>query len=154
MVKGKANPESEQEELGAEWKPRADETLGTYLKRIRLMRGHTLPDVARITAQLPPGQRVSHPYLSQIEHGQVFQPARERLASIAAVLAIPEVWVLEKAGYTSTGSEEAPRVERNPMIDMIAARAAELNPSNQKIILDVMETFIRNQSGGTRRGRR
>lgn len=53
-----------------EFQPRAEESLGQYIRRLRLLRGMSLPDVARFISHLPPERRVSHPYLSQDETGQ------------------------------------------------------------------------------------
>ncbi len=153
MARGKSITENSEEELGAEWKPRPDENLGAYIHRVRLMRGLTLPDVARVTSQLPSNQRVSHPYLSQIEHGQVFQPARERLQSIAGVLGIPANWLLEKAGFTANGVREPVSVQRSPTVEMIALRAAQLDPPHQKMILEMVEAVLRTTSGEPKKGR-
>ncbi len=153
MAKGKETPSHEEGELGSEWKPRDDETLGGYIRRIRLMRGMNLPDVARVTATLPDKQRVSHPYLSQIELGQVFRPAPERLRSIAQVLGIPEGWLLEKAGFSPTGIAKAPRSERSPVVEQIALRSAALDASDQQFILQMIETMTRMRRGRGRSGK-
>ncbi len=135
-------PQNQNEELSKEWRPRSDEAFGAYIRRIRQMRRLTLPDVARALATLPAGQRVSHPYLSQIELGQVHQPARERLLSIASVLGIPEAWLLEKAGLSSTGASEQPRPERNPLVDQVTMRAAQMEPADLKLFLQMMDSVI------------
>ncbi len=153
MAKVKELPKDESAELGPEWKPRADETLGAYIRRVRLMRGMNLPEVARVTAQLPAAQRVSHPYLSQIELGQVFRPAPERLQSIAKVLAIPEAWLLEKAGFSASGVGPAPSIERSPIAERIAMRSATLDAADQQLILQMVETIVRMRRGGRRSGR-
>ncbi len=154
MAKGRTPSGQEQEELGTEWRPQPDERLGQYIRRIRLMRGMNLPDVARITSQLQESERVSHPYLSQIELGHVFQPARARLQSIARVLGIPDAWLLEKAGFSAGGTGEPPRVERNPMVDQIALRAAQMGPADQKLFLQMMEAVVRMRRGESKSGKR
>ncbi len=154
MAKAKTPSGQEQEELGPEWKPQAEETLGQYIRRIRMMRGLNLPDVARVTSQLPESERVSHPYLSQIELGHVFQPARARLVSIARVLGIPEAWLLEKAGFSAGGVSQPPRVERSPMVEQIAMRAAQMTPADQKLFLQMMEAIVRMRRAEGKSGRR
>jgi transcriptional regulator with XRE-family HTH domain len=145
---------SEVRTLGSETElqPRPDETLGQYIRRIRVMRGLNLPDVARVTSQLPKVERVSHPYLSQIELGHVFQPARARLPSIARVLGIPGAMLLEKAGYSAGGTGVPPRLERNPMVEQIAMRAAQLDPADQKLLLCMMEAVLRMRRGESKSG--
>jgi transcriptional regulator with XRE-family HTH domain len=142
------------ENFEEEWKPRGDEALGAYIRRIRLMRGLNLPDVARATATLPPTHRVSHPYLSQIELGQVFHPSRERLQSIANVLGIPEAWLLEKAGLSSGDAEQSTQVARSPLVDQIAMRAAQLQPADQKLFLQMIEAIVRMRRGESKGSRR
>ncbi len=143
MVKTKRAPEDHDGALEEqESQPRTDESLGAYIRRIRQMRRLTLPDVARALAALPAGQRVSQPYLSQIELGQVYQPSRERLLSIANVLGIPEALLLEKAGLSSTGASEQARPERNPLVDQVTMRAAQMEPADLKLFLQMMDSVI------------
>lgn len=119
-----------------------DEPLGRYIRRIRVARGLNLPDVARALAGLPPPLRVSHPYLSQIELGQVFQPSRDRLESIAAVLGIPPENLLTKAGYPL--HDPLKRLERtSPLADLILKQALKLNPADQQLVLDLINLLLK-----------
>lgn len=147
MARGKIKPPETQPGLD-ELRPIPNEKLGPYVRRVRLLRGLNLPDVARALASKPPSQRVSHPYLSQIELGQVAQPARDRLQSLASVLGIPPEWLYELAGLPIEGRPDQSVIERNPMADRIALRAAELDASDQKMIMDMIEVIVRQRKAG------
>lgn len=130
-----------------EFQPRAEESLGQYMRRLRLMRGMSLPDVARFTSHLPAERRVSHPYLSQIELGQVFRPAPERLRSIARVLQVPPEWLLEKAGIDEDGVVESSNQTASPLVEQIAFRAARLDPADQKMFLEMIDAIVKMKLG-------
>lgn len=153
MPRGKRTAQNPEEFREQELRPHADETLGAYLRRVRMMRGLNLPDVARALAGLPPSQRISHPYLSQIELGQVFQPARDRLQSLASVLGIPPEWLYEKAGLPLMGGAERRVADRSPLAEQIATRATELEPSDQKMVLDMIEVVLRRRHGERKAGK-
>lgn len=125
----------------AEYEPRADETLGVYLRRVRTMRGLNLPDVSRALAGAPPTQRVSHAYLSQIELGQVFQPSRDRLQSLAQVLQIKPEWLFAKAGLPLS-NQERPLPVHTPIVMQIMERAALLEPFDLKMLLQIIDWVI------------
>lgn len=144
MARKKGDPKVEVKDE-QELRPRQDEALGAYIRRVRLMRGLNLPDVARALANEPPSQRVSHPYLSQIELGQVFQPSRDRLQSIANVLQIKPEWLFEKAGLPLHGERAA--APRNMMVEQIATRAAEMEPTDQKMLLDMINVILKRRKG-------
>ncbi len=129
-------------ESGPEWRPRPEETLGAYLRRIRLMRGMDLGDVSDATPKIPESQHVSQPYLSQIELGRALHPSRERLITIARVLSLPEKWVLEKAGFSGeTQVIEPPAL--SPLAQQISLRAAQLDPSDQEAFLRMIDAVLR-----------
>lgn len=152
MARGK-NAEKQGEIQGdEELRPRPEEKLGTYIRRVRLMRGLSLPDVARALADRPASQRLSHPYLSQIETGQVHQPSRDRLLSLATVLGIPAEWLYEKADLPlQTGVRES--TNHGGIADYIATRATELEPQDQTMILRMIETVL-NLRKEERKGRK
>lgn len=141
MPRGKtvSKPPGNQDE--EQFHPRKDESLGAYIRRVRLMRGLNLPDVARALANEPPSQRISHPYLSQIELGQVFQPSRDRLQSLANVLQINPDWLFEKAHLPLQGAEDT--TEPNPIVSQIATRAAKMEPTDQQMVLDMINVIVK-----------
>ncbi|MCC7163491.1 MAG: helix-turn-helix transcriptional regulator [Anaerolineae bacterium] len=139
---GSKQPENKDEE---EFRPREAESLGAYIRRVRLMRGLNLPDVARALANEPPSQRISHPYLSQIELGQVFQPSRDRLQSLANVLQINPDWLFEKAQLPLQGAEDT--TEPNPIVSQIATRAAKMEPTDQQMVLDMINVIVKRRQG-------
>lgn len=90
---------------------------------------------------------MSHPYLSQIELGQVFRPGPERLQSIAQVLQVPPEWLLEKAGLDEKGIVEPASQGASPVVQKIAFRAAQLEPADQKMLLEMIEAVVKMRLG-------
>jgi transcriptional regulator with XRE-family HTH domain len=122
----------------ADLKPFLDETLGQYLRRLRLIRGINLSDVSAKTAQIPGGASVSISYLSHLELGLQQTPSREVLLSLARVLEVPPGPLFELAGYSSRGLEP-PEEELDPEAREIALRAAQLEPAERRML----DTMIR-----------
>ena len=145
MARGKTDSKHTKNKEEGELQPRAEESLGAYIRRVRLQRGLNLPDVARALANEPPSQRISHPYLSQIELGQVFQPARDRLQSLANVLQINPEWLFEKAHLPMQGAEDT--TQRNPIVSEIATRAAKMEPTDQQMVLDMIRLSVKRRQG-------
>lgn len=143
-------PKTPSEHIEPELRPRAQESLGEYVRRLRLMQGMSLPDVARALNSLPPSQRISHPYLSQIEHGQVHQPSRDRLQSLASVFNIPPEWLYEKAGLPTDSPKGMPVRQHSPLVDQLATRAALIEPADQQMMLDMVEAIIRRRESERR----
>lgn len=130
-------------EPGPEWQPRTEETLGAYLRRIRLLRGMDLGDISDITPKIPESQHVSQPYLSQIELGRALHPSRERLISLAHALGLPEKWVLEKAGLIGATQIVPEPPTPSPLAQQISLRAAQLDPSDQEAFLRMIDAVLR-----------
>lgn len=130
--------------LSTELQPRADESLGSYLRRIRLMRGMGLGKVADATPKVPESRHVSYSYLSQIELSRALRPSRERLISIAEVLGLPPQWVLEKAGFAGGGETVAEDSSSpSPIVQQIALRAGKLDRTDQEIFLQMIDAVAR-----------
>jgi transcriptional regulator with XRE-family HTH domain len=128
-------------DIETELQPRADEALGPYIRRVRKARGLSLPDVSRALMSLPKEMRISHPYLSQIETGQVAQPSRDRLVSLASLLRIPGEWLLVKAGYTITPAE--PAKGASGLVQQIMLRVEELSVADQKLFLTMLDAVVK-----------
>lgn len=128
-------------DIEPELQPREDESLGAYIRRVRIARRLNLPDVARALVQLPEHARISHPYLSQIELGQVARPGRDRLISLANLLQIPSDWVLLKAGY-DTGSGETTSTT-SPLVEQIIHLVEELSPADQKLLHTMLDAIVK-----------
>ena len=120
----------------AELRPYPDESLGEYLRRLRLIRNLNLGAVCAQTPQVPESEHVSQSYLSQLELGRALKPSRERLASLARVLDVPEGWILEKAGFSGGNAADAAD-GLDAQSRKIALRAAQLNPE-ERTLLDSM----------------
>ncbi|MBI5029065.1 MAG: helix-turn-helix transcriptional regulator [Chloroflexi bacterium] len=118
--------------------PLPDESLGEYLRRLRLIRGMDLGDVSSQTPRNPDSQHVSQSYLSQLELGRAVNPSRERLISLAHVLNVPETWILEKAGFTSgqlTG-------ELDPRDRDLLLRAAQLSKEDRSVLDVIIDSLL------------
>lgn len=128
-------------DIEPELQPRQDEALGAYIRRVRIARGLNLPDVARALIHLPKYARISHPYLSQIELGQVARPGRDRLISLANLLHIPSEWLLLKAGYDLTTNQTTDTA--SPLVQQIVQLVEDLSPADQKLFLTMLEAIVK-----------
>lgn len=119
----------------AEYEPRADETLGAYLRRVRVLRGISLPEVARALASAASSPHISSRYLSQIEFEQILQPTDESLQRLAHILQVKPEWLLEKA--------RQPR-QREPSPLRVCVRTGEQNlaPDDQKLFLQMIKQVL------------
>ena len=70
----------------------AEQTLGAYLRNLRLARRLTLRDVEEASG-------VSNPYLSQLETDKIAKPSPHVLHKLAPVYGAPYETLMEKAGY-------------------------------------------------------
>ncbi|WP_315750673.1 MULTISPECIES: helix-turn-helix domain-containing protein [unclassified Bradyrhizobium] len=72
----------------------AGESLGRYLKSVRLGSKMTLRDVEEAT-----GKEVSNAYLSQLESGKISKPSVHVLYALSTSLGVPYETLMERAGY-------------------------------------------------------
>ena len=130
--------------LNTELRPREDESLGAYIRRIRLIRGMGLGAVADATPKVPESRHISYSYLSQIEVGRALHPSRERLLSIAEALGVPPEWLLEKAGFKA-GSGLTPEDSESPspIVQQISLRAGKLDRTDQEAFLQMIDAVVR-----------
>lgn len=70
------------------------ESLGRYLKSVRLGSKMTLRDVEEAT-----GKEVSNAYLSQLESGKITKPSVHILYALSTSLGVPYETLMERAGY-------------------------------------------------------
>jgi transcriptional regulator with XRE-family HTH domain len=155
-MKAKSSKSTKGEDaLDIELSPRDDESLGAYIRRMRLMRGMGLGAVADATPKVPESRHVSYSYLSQIELGRALKPSRERLLSIAEVLGVPPAWLLEKAGFSGRG-ELAPEDDSSPspIVQQIALRAGKLDRTDQEAFLQMIDAVVRLRRSRKDLGRR
>lgn len=95
-------------------KPRENETLGTYLKRLRLaasqVQGKTISQdmVAEMASHLPAPQRFTGAWLSVAESDGYKHAGGDKLRTLASIYSkllrslIPPEWLLTKAGHEVT----------------------------------------------------
>ena len=141
--------------LNTELRPREDESLGAYIRRIRLLRGMGLGAVADATPKVPESRHISYSYLSQIEVGRALNPSRERLLSIAEALGVPPEWLLEKAGFKAgTGITPADVESPNPIVQQITLRAGKLDRTDQEAFLQMIDAVVRLRHARREAGRK
>src|ERR1700752_1741933 len=70
------------------------ESLGRYLKSVRLGSKMTLRDVEEAT-----GKEVSNAYLSQLEGGKITKPSPHILYALSTALGVAYEALMERAGY-------------------------------------------------------
>src|ERR1700748_1980097 len=70
------------------------ESLGRYLRSVRLGSKMTLRDVESAT-----GKEVSNAYLSQLESGTIKKPSVHVLYALSTSLGVPYETLMERAGY-------------------------------------------------------
>ncbi len=144
-MKAKSSKSTKGEDaLDIELRPRDDESLGAYIRRMRLMRGMGLGAVADATPKVPESRHISYSYLSQIEVGRALNPSRERLLSIAEALAVPPEWLLEKAGFRAgTGLTPEDDESPSPIVQQITLRAGKLDRTDQEAFLQMIDAVVR-----------
>lgn len=124
-----------QDKLKRELHPDLAETLGQYIRRLRLMRGMKLSDLSRATAGF--GIQVSQIHLTHIELGVVVDPAVEELTKLAKVLDIPPQWLVESSQMSKSSIKYA--LQSDPQND---ARQVALDSNEQKMILAMTEAIL------------
>lgn len=130
----------------AELRPFPDESLGEYLRRLRLIRRLDLGDVSVRTPRVPESQHVSQSYLSQLELGRAQNPSRERLISLAHVLEVPEGWILERAGFSGGNAVDSSN-GLDAQSRRLALRAAQLNPEERSLLDSMIEGILQARRG-------
>jgi transcriptional regulator with XRE-family HTH domain len=78
------------------------ETLGRYLKSVRLGHNMTLRDVEEATSK-----EVSNGYLSQLESGKITKPSPHVLYALSTSLGVPYETLMERAGYIVPSGNQA-----------------------------------------------
>ncbi len=99
-----------------QYNSKPDETLGAYLKRLRMLAGQvqlrsiSQDEVATMTAEMPAPQRFTAAWLSKIEADRYEQPGGDKLRTLAEIYSrllrsnIPAEWLLFKAGFEIKGN--------------------------------------------------
>ncbi len=121
--------------------PNADETLGTYIARIRTKLKLSLVDVASASQAFAPDTRISATNLNQIERGANQRPARQRVQALARILGIPERVLLDLAGYTEAPTSFASGSGR--IAQQVAYRTATLPENEQELVLQMVNAIQR-----------
>jgi len=114
------------------------DSLGPYLRSVRLGLGLTLREVEEAT-----GKEVSNAYLSQLENGKISKPSPHILYALANALGTPYERLMERAGYIVNAA--------NRPVGAKHGRAAtfsidHLTAEEEKALLDHLN-FIRWQRG-------
>lgn len=107
-------------EAKSAYQPRENETLGAYLKRLRLaasqVQGKTISQdiVAELASHLPAPQRFTGAWLSVAESDGYKHAGGDKLRTLASLYSkllrspVPPEWLLTKAGHEVTDSTPPP----------------------------------------------
>lgn len=116
----------------------AGQTLGQYLRNLRLARRLTLREVEDVSG-------VSNPYLSQLETDKIAKPSPHVLHKLAPVYGASYETLMEKAGYLRRSalgmSSAATRAGRLP-----AFSKDELTAEEEEALLEYL-AFLRSRKG-------
>jgi len=97
--------------------------------------------------------RVSHSYLSQLEHGYIEHPSGDRLRVLADLYKVPRRWVLEKAGLLYQAENSAPSTLNIPEEALrLALRIYRHGPAALKAVEKVIEAIEEGQKLAGRKG--
>ena len=118
-----------------ELRPIGGETLGVFLRRVRVERGMKLPELAEALKQFPADEQISQPYLSQIELGRAKQPSRLKLQRVAEVLRIAPNDLVSLAGLEVEQSEKA----IDALTQQITLRVAEMSSNEKHLVLRLID---------------
>lgn len=124
-----------QDNLDLKSQPLLTETLGQFIRRLRLIRGIKLSDLSRATARF--GAQVSEIYLSHLELDMVPNRAIEDLTKIAKALDIPPQWLIEKSEMSEMAVKHGAQDDLRE-----GARQVTLDPNEEKMILAMIEVVL------------
>ncbi len=102
-----------------------DETLGSYLRKIRKKKNLTLRDVEKRTG-------VSNAYLSQLENNKILCPSPIILHKLSECYEVPYDFLMKLAGYPVPTSEQAP-------VFRIGSGLDDLTPEEREEVLEFIE---------------
>jgi transcriptional regulator with XRE-family HTH domain len=124
-------------------KPRANESLPGYVRRLRELRHMTRRQVAEASRSLPPQERLSEPYLSLIERGRILEPGRGKIEGIARTLGVPREYLLPFVGLDITTQAAHPIfLDQSPLSQRMTLIFSRLSPSDQESLLIQAEALL------------
>lgn len=122
--------------LGTELQPDPLETLGQYIRRLRLIRSLKLSDLARATARF--GAQVSEIHLSHLEFDMSPNRSIEDLTKIAKALDIPPQWLIEKSEMNGMAVKQGAQDDLQEGMLQVT-----LDPDKQQMILAMIDVILR-----------
>src|SRR5260370_27650074 len=114
------------------------DTLGRYLKSVRLGKKLTRGDVEEATSK-----EVSNGYLSQLESGQITKPSPHVLYALSTSLGIPYETLMERAGYIVPSGGQAEGAKHGKAATY---SVDNLSADEEAALLDYLN-FIRSKRG-------
>jgi len=114
------------------------DTLGRYLKSVRLGKKLTLRDVEEATSK-----EVSNGYLSQLESGKITKPSPHVLYALSTSLGVPYETLMERAGYIVPSGGQAEGAKHGKAATY---SVDNLSPDEEAALLDYLN-FIRSKRG-------
>lgn len=115
------------------------QTLGEYLRNVRITRRMTLREVQDAS-------EVSNAYLSQLENEKITKPSPHILHKLASVYNVPYETLMEKAGYISR-AEEGTEAKKKHRAGRLAAFAQEEFTQEEEEELLRYLAFMRSRKG-------
>jgi len=140
------------------YSPNSDETLGSYLKRLRTLAGVSMSQAAKLSEGRP--QSFTTAWLGQVEKGRYEQVGGERLRTLATIysdqlgITIHAEWLLTLAGYEvdepaasgSGGDDELSQLLKNNDARALVAAIGKLielgHPEDVRFLLISAQRFI------------
>jgi transcriptional regulator with XRE-family HTH domain len=114
------------------------DTLGRYLKSVRLGKKLTLRDVEEATSK-----EVSNGYLSQLESGKITKPSPHVLYALSTSLGVPYETLMERAGYIVPSGGQAESAKHGKAATY---SVDNLSADEEAALLDYLN-FIRSKRG-------
>src|SRR2546421_624371 len=114
----------------------AGQTLGQYLRTLRLARRLTLRDVEEASGG-------SDPYLSQLETDKIAKPSPGVLHKLAPVYGVPYEALMERAGYLRRAEPGPAGASKRPG-RLPAFSKEELSPQEEEALLEYL-AFLRSR---------
>jgi transcriptional regulator with XRE-family HTH domain len=121
--------------------PQGTNPLGSYLKQLRQVQGHSLRQVEDATD-------VSNAYLSQLENDKIAKPSPHILYSLANFYRVSYDLLMEKAGYISKQGTNGNTLSRSATASVAAL--GEISNEEEEKLLEYL-SFIRSR-GPRKRG--
>ena len=121
-------------------KDSAEQSLGDYLRAVRVSRQFTLRDVEEAAG-------VSNAYISQLEHDKISKPSPHILHKLAEFYQVPYDLLMQKAGYITKAAESSKKSSSPGRSGRVAASSLGALTRDEEAELLEYLAFIRSRKG-------